>query len=87
LKTNGVASALDDTTLEVRDVNGVLLAENDDWAQSTSAADVQTNGLAPSSSAESAVMLPLVRPGNYTAILRGKNGATGVGLVEIYNLQ
>ncbi len=87
LKTNGVASALDDTTLEVRDVNGVLLAENDDWAQSTSASDVQTTGLAPSSSAESAVMLPLVRPGNYTAILRGKNNTTGVGLVEIYNLQ
>jgi hypothetical protein len=82
-----VASALDDTTLEVRDVNGVLLAENDDWAQSTSASDVQTTGLAPSSSAESAVMLPLVRPGNYTAILRGKNNTTGVGLVEIYNLQ
>jgi hypothetical protein len=87
LKTKGVASALDDTTLEVRDVNGVLLAENDDWAQSNSASDVQTTGLAPSSSAEAAVMLPLVRPGNYTAILRGKNNTTGVGLVEIYNLQ
>ena len=87
LKTNGVASALDDTTLEVRDVNGVLLAENDDWAQSTSAADIQTAGLAPSNAAESAVLLPLVRPGNYTAILRGKNNTTGVGLVEVYNLR
>jgi hypothetical protein len=87
LKTKGVASALDDTTLEVRDVNGVLLAENDDWMQSTSAADVQTAGLAPGSAAESAVLLPLVRPGNYTAILRGKNNTTGVGLVEVYNLR
>jgi hypothetical protein len=87
LKTKGVASALDDTTLEVRDVNGVLLAENDDFAQSTSAADVQTVGLAPSNPAESAVMLPLVRPGIYTAILRGKNNTTGVGLVEVYHLQ
>jgi hypothetical protein len=87
LKTKGVSSALDDTTLEVRDVNGVLLAQNDDWAQSTSASDVQTTGLAPSDPAESAVMLPLVRPGNYTAILRGKNNTTGVGLVEIYNVQ
>ena len=81
-----VASALDDTTLEVRDGNGVLLAANDDWTQSPSAADIQSVGLAPASSAESAVMLPLVRPGNYTAILRGKNNTTGIGLVEIYNL-
>jgi hypothetical protein len=87
LRSQGVASALDDTVLEVRDVNGVLLAENDDFAQSSSAGDVQTVGLAPSNSAESAVMLPLVRPGNYTAILRGKNNTTGVGLVEVYNPQ
>jgi len=86
LKANGVASALDDTTLQVRDENGVLLAENDDWAQSTSAADVQSSGLAPSNPVESAVLLPLVRPGNYSAILRGKNNTTGVGLVEVYNL-
>jgi len=86
LKANGVASALDDTTLEVRDANGVLLGENDDFAQSTSAGDIQAVGLAPSNAAESAVMLPLVRPGNYTAVLRGKNNTTGVGLVEIYNL-
>ena len=86
LKAKGVASSLDDTTLELRDVNGVLLAENDDWAQSNSASDIQNVGLAPGNPAESAVMLPLVRPGNYTAILRGKNNTAGVGLVEIYNL-
>jgi hypothetical protein len=73
--------------LEVRDANGVLLAANDDWAQAPSAADVQSAGLAPASSAESAVYLPLVRPGQYTAILRGKNDTTGVGLVEVYNLR
>jgi len=83
---NKVASALDDTTLEVRDGNGALLAVNDDWAQSPSATDIQTIGLAPANAAESAVLLPLVRPGNYTAILRGKNNTTGVGLVEVYNL-
>ena len=70
----------------MRDGNGVLLAANEDWAQSPSATDIQTVGLAPANAAESAVLLPLVRPGNYTAILRGKNNATGVGLVEVYNL-
>jgi hypothetical protein len=70
----------------VHDANGVLLDANDDWQQSASASDIQALGLAPSKPAESAVLLPLVRPGGYTAVLRGKNGTTGVGLVELYNI-
>jgi len=78
--------ALDDTTLEVYDANGVPLELNDDWQQSAGAAQVQAAGLAPSSPAESAVMLPSVAPGSYTAVLRGKNGTTGVGLVDVFHL-
>jgi hypothetical protein len=43
-------------------------------------------GLAPTANPESAVILQLP-PESYTAILSGKNGATGVGLIEIYNLR
>ena len=32
-------------------------------------------------------MLATLVPGNYTAIVRGKNNTTGIGLVEAYNLQ
>jgi hypothetical protein len=35
---------------------------------------------------ESALAATL-NPGAYTAIVRGANGATGIGLVEMYNLQ
>lgn len=81
-----IPNAMDDPTLEAHDANGALLAANDDWQQSPDAAEIQAVGLAPSNAAESALLLPLVRPGTYTAILRGKAAATGVGLVELYNL-
>ncbi len=31
-------------------------------------------------------MVVTLDPGNYTAIVRGQYGTTGVGLVEVYNL-
>jgi len=83
---SAVPSAMDDPTLEAYAANGVLLAANDDWQQSPDKAEIQAVGLAPANAAESALFLPLVRPGNYTAILRGKNNSTGVALVELYNL-
>ena len=43
------------------------------------------SGLAPTDDRESAMILSL-QPGNYTAIVRGKDNSTGVGLVEVYNL-
>jgi hypothetical protein len=32
-------------------------------------------------------MVQTLAAGNYTAIVRGKNNTTGIGLVEVYNLQ
>jgi hypothetical protein len=78
--------ALDDTTLEVRDANGSPIT-NDDWQQSPDAAAIQQAGLAPTDPKESAVMLPALAAGAHTAIVRGKGDPSGVGLVEIYNLQ
>lgn len=80
-------AALEDTTLELRDKNGAQIGSNDDWQQSPRASEIQTAGLAPENSAESAILLPAVAPGAYTAILRGKGGETGIGLVEIYNVR
>lgn len=85
LKSFGVPSALDDTTLEVRDVNGVLVGSNDNWKDATNASDLSATGLAPTIDAESAV-LTTIGPGRYTAIVRGANDTTGVGLAEAYKL-
>jgi PKD repeat protein len=77
--------AIDDPTLEVRNPNGDLIAENDNWKQ-TQQNDIQATGLAPSNDNESAILFSTLEPSSYTAIVRGKNGAIGLGSVEIYNL-
>ncbi len=79
-----VNGALADPTLELYDGNGTLIASNDNWrdAQQT---DITAAGLPPRRDAESAILSTLP-PGAYSTIVRGKNGTTGVALVEIYRL-
>jgi hypothetical protein len=84
LSAVGVANPLQDPTLEVRDRDGILLAANDDW-KNTQQTEIESTGLAPQNNAESALVMRL-GPGAYTAIVRGKSGSTGVGLVELYRL-
>jgi hypothetical protein len=81
----GLDGTLTDPTLEVRDGNGCLLAQDDDWRMFQEAELINT-GLAPTDDRESAMLLSL-QPGAYTAIVRGKNNSTGIGLVEVYNLE
>jgi hypothetical protein len=80
----GVAGALTDTLLEVYDGNGALISSNDDWRQGPDATFISQNSLQPSDDRESAVRLSNPAEGNYTAIVKGKNGATGVCVVEAY---
>ncbi|MEY2512428.1 MAG: hypothetical protein QOE26_3191 [Verrucomicrobiota bacterium] len=86
LSQSGITNPLLDPTLELHDNNGTLLIGNDNWQDDASqAARISSAGLAPANPAESAVFASLL-PGTYTAIVAGKNGGTGVGLVEVYNL-
>jgi len=80
----GVNGALQDPTLDLYDVNGALFQSNDDW-QDTQSAEIMATGLAPSSPVESAILATLPE-GAYTAVVRGKDGTTGIALVEGYNL-
>jgi hypothetical protein len=57
---------------------------NDNWKDSQQAA-IQNSGLHPPNDLDSAILITL-STGNYTAIVSGKNGGTGVGLVEVYRL-
>ena len=81
----GVSGALQDPTVELRDASGNLVDSNDNWGNHPKAAQIQSEGLAPTQAVESALQVTL-SPGSYTAIVRGANGTTGVGLVEIYDL-
>jgi hypothetical protein len=84
LQSKGIRNFLADPTLELHNHTGAIIARNDNW-KDTQQAVIQATGLAPTKDLESAIVATLA-PGNYTAILRGKNGTMGVGLVEIYDL-
>ena len=82
----GISPVLADPTLELHDSNGMLLIANDNWQDDpVSAAQLTANGLAPQDPLESGVFTSLP-PGAFTAVLAGKTGGTGIGLVEVYNL-
>ena len=85
LTAAGVANALADPTLELRDGNGTLLVANNDWQDNpTEAAELTAAGLAPANQLESGIAAALP-PGLYTALLSGVNNGTGIGLVEVYD--
>jgi len=85
LTAAGVANALADPTLQLRDSNGALLLSNNDWQDDPAQAALLTAaGLAPTNNFESGIATTLP-PGLYTALLAGGNNGTGVGLVEVYD--
>jgi uncharacterized delta-60 repeat protein len=79
-----VAGRLGDPTLELHDGNGALIVANDNW-RSDQAAEIIATTIPPSNDLESAIVGNLA-PGNYTAVVRGVNGATGIAVVEAYAL-
>jgi len=85
LTSAGVTDALANPTLELHDGDGNVIAFNGDW-QESDAASIQYTGLAPQFSEESAILTTL-GAGAFTAILRGLDDSTGVGLFEVYNLR
>src|SRR5258708_17070991 len=89
----GVPNALANPTLELHNSTGALIASNDNWVRTIIGGlitanqfrDILDSGYAPTDLSESAIIAALP-PGNYTAIVRGVSNTTGVGLVEVYDL-
>lgn len=86
-----VSGGIADPTIELHDATG-LLATNDNWkindqtGQSQQAA-IEASTIPPANDLESALIVTLPANGaGYSAIMRSKTGAVGVGLVEIYDL-
>jgi hypothetical protein len=84
LSSAGISGTLPNPMLELRDVNGVLLASNDNWKDSQRA-EIEATGIPPTDDLEAA-LVRIIPNGNYTAILRGSGSSTGVAVVEAYNL-
>jgi hypothetical protein len=83
----GITNALPDTTLQLRNQNGAIIRENDNWkSDPVQKQELESIGLHPSHDLEAALM-ETIQPGQYTAQVRGKDQASGIGVVQVYFLQ
>jgi cyclophilin family peptidyl-prolyl cis-trans isomerase len=89
LSTFGVSGVLEDPVITVRDKDNIIIGSSDDWEDGDLGAAltmVSTSvGAFPleEGNADAALLLVL-DPGTYTAVLSGKSGGTGTGLIEFY---
>lgn len=81
-----IINPLLDPIMELHDSNGNSIGFNDNW-RDTQMQAISAAQLAPIDERESAVVAPFLTPGNYTAVVRGKNDTTGVALVEAYRVE
>lgn len=84
LSAQSVEGALQDPVLELFDGAGEPITSNDDW-RLDEPAEIEASTIPPNDDAESAIVRTLA-PGNYTAVVSGKAGTTGIGLIEVYDL-
>jgi uncharacterized repeat protein (TIGR01451 family) len=86
LTPSGVPDALADPVLELHGPGGFVTITNDNWRDDPAQeALIIASGIPPTNNLESAIDATLA-PGDYTAIIRGKNNTSGVALVEVYDL-
>ena len=82
--STNVPGALNDPIMELHDGQGATIATNDNW-QDTQADAIQNTTIPPNDPREAAILRDLT-PGAYTAVVRGKNGTTGIAVIEAYQL-
>jgi WD40 repeat protein len=83
---SSLPNALPDPVLELHSSDGSFLRQNDNWRDdSAQAAELVAKQIAPAHELESAIVA-ILAPGTYTAMVRGNNNASGVGLVEVYDV-
>jgi hypothetical protein len=82
----GVTGVLADPQLQLIDSGGRLIAFNDNIGTVAPTSDLAAIPGAPTNPAESALVVVLP-PGNYTAVVSGVGGTTGVALLEATDLR
>jgi hypothetical protein len=83
-----IAGKLADPTLELVDANGAQLAFNDNWRTGGQETEIIATTVAPTNNAESAIIYNLpANQANYTAIVRGAGGSSGIAVVDMFALQ
>jgi hypothetical protein len=84
LRRFGIPNPLEDPVLELHGTGGFATITNNNW-RDTQEAQIKATGLAPTNDLESAIDVTL-DPGNYSGVIRGNDGGTGIGLIEVYDL-
>ena len=79
-----VSGTISNPVLTIYDGNNNIVTSNDNYADHSSVSAVRASGKDNINSLEPAVQIS-VTPGNYSAVVSGANGATGVAIVEVYN--
>ncbi len=87
----GVVDVLADPQLRLLDASGALKAQNDNWADHGAARDVtlvaqSVGAFALADGSKDSAVVATLRPGTYSVQMSGVGGASGVGLIEIYEL-
>jgi hypothetical protein len=80
-----LSGRLSDPIIELHDSSGNLIKMNNNWHDADNAADIASTGLAPTNDLESAILMQL-DPGTYTVVIGGAASSTGIGLVEVYDV-
>lgn len=80
----GVPGTLADPMVSLFRVTGEFLESNDSWMLHARASEIP-GGLAPTNTTEAAIIATL-DPGAYTPIVAGADGGTGVGIVEVFEV-
>jgi hypothetical protein len=89
LSASGITNVLADPVLELHDRTGAVIATNDNWSDNANQQEIIDTGIAPASPKEAVIVVRLPSDDNgvaYTAVLRGAGDTTGVGLLEVYDL-
>ena len=82
LAAAGVSGALQNPLLELD--SGA--STNDNWKSGGQQAEIESTGAAPTDDRESAIVATL-SPGPHSAVLRGVDNTTGVGLIGVYEVE
>jgi len=82
----GVSGVLANPVLSLYNSSGTLIATNTGWQTDIGATFMAQNALAPDNPADAAMLRTNLAPGAYTIVVRGKNGAQGISLAEIYEI-
>src|SRR5206468_3893325 len=82
--SSGVIGTLANPSLELHDSSGGTIGQNDNW-RDTQEGEIMASGLPPLENAEAAIVKVLA-PGQYTAVIQGRDGGEGIALVEVYDL-